>query len=161
MKNKRLPSITNNLQSDHLHSEIKMQQPDQKKLKPNKKSKSLTPAIISLFISLITCIIPIIWIVYICTRPDEKILTGFESSGSDIKDLQRYGLSPDFSRRSDKFGYHNNPFKVPEYRNHPTLRLSRTGSNWPRINFHKVSTHSFVSEILFNSNFVQNVFKLS
>ena len=79
----------------------------------------------SMCVSLMSIIIPIIWVVVMCNVGDVKILT--ESSDLDINDVQlnRYGLSPDYFRASDKFGYQVVSGKITEYRNIP-IRFRKT-----------------------------------
>ena len=112
MKNKTIP-IAIKVPAEHLHSEFQMQQAD--KNKKCKMSKSLP--MISMCLSLMIIIIPIIWFVFICMTGDDKTLTSYESSDFDKIDPQRYGLFPDYSRSSDRYGYHINSVKIQDYRN--------------------------------------------
>ena len=112
MKNKTIP-IAIKVPAEHLHSEFEMQQAD--KNKKCKMSKSLP--MISMCLSLMIIIIPIIWFVFICMTGDDETLTSYELSNFDKIDPQRYGLFPDYSRSSDRYGYHVNSVRIPEYRN--------------------------------------------
>ena len=120
MKNKIIPSIPKNVHSDNFQSEFRIQQSEENKLKPTKKSKSIIFAMISMCVSLMIIIIPIIWVVVMCNAGDDKIVT--ESSDLDINYLlpRRFGSSLDFSRASDKFGYQVDSGKITEYRNPPS-----------------------------------------
>ena len=114
MKNNTIP-IAIKVPSENLHSEFQMQQADQNK--KCKKSKSLTLPMISMCLSLMIIIIPIIWFVFMCMTGDDKTLTCYELNDFGKIDPQRYGLFPDYSPSSDKYGYHVNSGKIPEYRN--------------------------------------------
>ena len=113
MKKKTIP-IAIKGPSENLHSEFKMQQADNNK--KCKKSKSLTLPMISMCLSLMIIIIPIIWFVFIYMTGDDKTLTSSEYSDFGKIKPQRYGLSPDYSRSLDRYGYHVNSVKIPEYR---------------------------------------------
>jgi len=118
MKNKIIPSIPKNMQSDNLYSEVSIQESDEKKLKPSKMSKSITLAMMTpqthwlmgMCVSLLILVIPFTWFVQ-CMARDDNSQTGFDSS--DLN--ERMVLSPDYSRSLDRFGYHV-VGKVPEYR---------------------------------------------
>ena len=122
MKNKIIPSIPKNMQSDNLHSEISMQESDEKMLKPSKESKSITLALMThqthwlmgMCVSLIILTIPFTLFV-LCMARDENNQTGFDSSDLNEQFVQ----SPDYFhghlRSLDKFGYHV-VGKIPEYR---------------------------------------------
>ena len=124
MKNKIIPSIPKNVHSDNFQSEFRIQQSGENKLKPTKMSKSIIVGMISMWVSLMSLLIPIIWVVVMCNAGDDKILT--ESSDLDINDvpLKRYGLSPDYSRASDKFGYQVDSGKITEYRKLRNIGIS-------------------------------------
>ena len=123
MKNQIIPSIPKNMQSDNLHSEISMQESDKKRLKPSKKSKSITLAMMTphtqwlmgMYISLMILIIPFTWFVLFMARDENN------QTGSDSSDLnEQFVQSPDYFRGNlrssiDKFGYHV-VGKIPEYR---------------------------------------------
>ena len=117
MKNKIIPSISKNVQSDNLQLELRVQQSQENKLSPRKKSNSIMLPMISMCISLMIIIIPIIWFIFMCNTADDDILT--ELSDLDINDAQRYVLSPDCSQSSDRFGYNFESVKIPQYRNVP------------------------------------------
>ena len=114
MINKTFPSIAIKLPSETLHSEFNMHQADENEL--CKKSKNIRLPIISMCLSLMIFIIPIIWFVYMYMTGDDKNLTDHESSNF-INNLQGYELSLNYSRSSDRFGYHVSPEKIPGYRN--------------------------------------------
>ena len=114
MKSKTISSIAIE-SSENLHPESQMQQADEKKI--CKKSKCITLPVISMCLSLMIIIIPIIWFVFMCMTSDDKTLTGYGSNDFGKNDVQRHGFSPDYSRSSDRFGYHVNSNKIPEYRN--------------------------------------------
>ena len=112
MKNKIIPSIPKNMQSDNLHSKVSMQESDEKK--SSKKSsciKSITPALLGMYVSLMILIIPFAWLI-LCMICDENNQADFEPS--DLNEPIK--LSSDFFQRSsDRFGYHV-VGKIPEYR---------------------------------------------
>ena len=114
MKNKTI-QVAIKVPSENLQSEFQMQQAD--KNKKCKMSKSTTLPMISICLSLMIIIIPIIWFVFMCMTGDDKTLTSYELSDKDKIDPQRYGLFPDYSRSSDRYGYNVNSVKIPEYRN--------------------------------------------
>ena len=114
MKNKTI-QVAIKVPSQNLQSEFQMQQAD--KNKKCKMSKSTTLPMISICLSLMIIIIPIIWFVFMCMTGDDKTLTSYELSDKDKIDPQRYGLFPDYSRSSDRYGYNVNSVKIPEYRN--------------------------------------------
>ena len=62
---------------------------------------------------------------------DDKTLTSYELSDFDKIDPQRYRLFPDYSRSSDRYGYHVNSVKIPEYRN----SIGKNGSS--RVEFER------------------------
>ena len=100
------------MQSDNLHSEVSMQESDEKK--PSKKSswiKSITPAKLGMYVSPMIFIIPFAWFV-LCMISYRNNQADFESS--DLN--EPIELSSDFFQRSsDRFGYHV-VGKIPEYR---------------------------------------------
>ena len=114
MKNKTIP-IAIEVPSENMQSEFQMQQADMNQ--KCKMSKSLTLPLISICLSLMIIIIPIIWFVSIYMTDDDKTRTSYELSDFDKIDSQRRGLFPDYSRSSDRYGYHVNSGKIQEYRN--------------------------------------------
>ena len=128
MKNKTIP-IAKKMPSENLQSEFQMQQA--KKNKKCKMSKSIMFPLISMCLSLMIIIIPIIWFVFMCMTGDDKTLTSYELRDFDKIDPQRYGLFPDYSRSSDRYGYHVNSVKIPEYRN----SIGKNGSS--RVEFER------------------------
>ena len=114
IKNKTIP-IAIKVPSENKHSELQMQQADK-----DKKciiSKSLTLPLISICLSLMIIIIPIIWFVSMCMTGDDKTLTSYELSDFGEIDAQRNGLFPDYSRSSDRYRFHVYSVKIPQYRN--------------------------------------------
>ena len=110
------------MQSNNLHSEVSIQESDEKRLKPCKKSTSITLAMMTPYthwlmgmcVFLIILIIPFNWFV-LCMARDENNPTGSDSSDLNESFVQ----SPDYLRGNfrslDKFGYHV-VGKIPEYR---------------------------------------------
>ena len=123
MKNQIISSIPKNMQSNNLHSEVSIQESDEKRLKPCKKSTSITLAMMTPYthwlmgmcVSLMILVIPFTWFV-LCMARDEN-----NQTGSDSSDLnEQFVQSPDYFRGNlrlsiDKFGYHV-VGKIPEYR---------------------------------------------
>ena len=114
MKSKTISSIAIE-PSENLRQESEMQQADENKI--CKQSKCISFPIICMCLSLLIIIFPIILFVFMCMTADDKTLTGYESNDFGKNDVQRYWFSLDYSLASDRFGYHVNPNKVPEYRN--------------------------------------------